>query len=139
MRENSAMITRMYSTRSGTWIFRSRSTAIDVPELVAHRGDIVQAVGVRDHLLVVRHLLAVLLEAAVQIADVRDHVDDDLAVHHQLEPEHAVRRRVLGPHADDHLLRPERTSEAGDRDRAASPVSAVSHGGVHQYGTFIPL
>jgi hypothetical protein len=44
------------------------------------------------------------LKAAVQIADMRDGFPDNLAVKPQLQPQHAVRARMLGPHVDDHLV-----------------------------------
>jgi hypothetical protein len=46
-----------------------------------------------------------LLGAAVQVADVRLDLRDDLAVGPQHQPEHAVRAGMLRPHVDEHLVR----------------------------------
>ena len=86
----------------------------DVSELAAHRRDIVHAVGIRNDLLVIGHVLAVLLEAPVEIADMGDHIHHDLTVHHEFQPEHAVCGRMLRAHADDHLFGAELTPESGD-------------------------
>src|SRR5690606_20733953 len=60
---------------------------------------VVAAVGVGND-LGVGELLRVLLEAAVEVPDVRVDVDDPLAVDPGLQPEHAVGAGVLGPHTD---------------------------------------
>ena len=57
----------------------------------------------RDHLLVELGL-AGLLDAGVQIADLRVEADDDLAVDLQHQAQNAMRGRVLRPHIDDHVL-----------------------------------
>ncbi len=62
--------------------------------VVGHRRDVVHPVGDRD-VLVVIEVLADLLEAGVQIADVRHGVDDALAVELQHQPQRRVRGRVL--------------------------------------------
>ena len=72
-------------------------------ERVAHRRAVVQAVGV-GHDAGVVHVLAVLLEAAVEVADVGAGGLDDLAVGAQLHPEHPVGGGVLRPHLEDHLV-----------------------------------
>jgi hypothetical protein len=72
-------------------------------ERVAHRRHVVHAVGVGQHPGVV-DVLGVLLEAAVQVADVGPRRAHDLAVGAQLQPEHPVGRRVLRPHVEDHLV-----------------------------------
>jgi hypothetical protein len=108
-----------------------------VPEFHAHRRHVVHPVGVRDHLLVVRHVLAVFLETPVQVADVRDDINHDFPVHDQLQPEHTVRGGMLRSHTDDHLVRPERTPQSRDRE---GPFGGSGQRGLfHQYGTFIPL
>ncbi len=71
--------------------------------LVGHRRDVVVLVDDRGDLHV-RELLAELLDRAVQVADVRRRLDDDLAVEEQVHPEHAVRRRVLRPEVQQHQL-----------------------------------
>ena len=62
--------------------------------VVGHRRDVVHPVGDRD-ILVVVEVLADLLEAAVQIADVGHRIDDALAVELQHQPQRRVRRRML--------------------------------------------
>ena len=51
-----------------------------------------------------REVLADLLGAAVQVADVRRDLGDDLAVGPQHEPQHAVRAGMLRAHVDEHLV-----------------------------------
>jgi hypothetical protein len=46
----------------------------------------------------------VFLDAGVQVADLGIDADDDLAVDLQHQAQHAVRRRVLRPHVEDHVL-----------------------------------
>ncbi len=75
-----------------------------VGEVVGGRRHVVHAVGVRD-VLEERVELEQLLGAAVEVADDRIAVDDPLAVHLQLQAQHAVRRRVLRPEVELHLLR----------------------------------
>src|SRR3989475_11291570 len=62
---------------------------------------VVQAVGVGEA-VVPRPLLAQLLEAAVEVADLDLDVDDGLAVEAEVELDGAVRRRVRRPHLDLH-------------------------------------
>ena len=66
-------------------------------------GEVVHPVRVRDE-LDRRDVLADLLGAAVQVAEVRRDLGDDLAVGAQHEPQHAVRAGVLRPHVDEHLV-----------------------------------
>ena len=58
--------------------------------------------------LVVVGVLAQLLDAAVEVAEDRVEVDDLLAVELEDDPQHAVGRRVLRPHVDEHLAVAER-------------------------------
>ena len=74
-----------------------------VAEVHVHPGQVVHPVGVRDE-LDRRDVLADLLGAAVQVAEVRRDLGDDLAVGAQHEPQHAVRAGVLRPHVDEHLV-----------------------------------
>ena len=76
---------------------------LDEAEVVRGRGDVVHAVRVRDALRI-GHVLEELLRAAVEVADDRLRVDDALAVDLQQYPQHAVRRRVLGPEVDLHFV-----------------------------------
>src|SRR5436189_241525 len=71
------------------------------PDVVQDGRGVVQAVGVREA-VVPRPLLAHLLEAAVEVADLHLHVDDGLAVEAEVELDGAVRRRVRRPHLDLH-------------------------------------
>ena len=64
--------------------------------LLVHRRDVVEAVEVAD-VLGVGPRFDQLLGAAVQQADVRVGLLDDLAVELQHQAQHAVRRRVLRP------------------------------------------
>ncbi len=74
-----------------------------VRPLAVHAGDVLGAVDDGD-VLVVRAPLGELLLGAVQVADDRDDVFDELAVEGDDEAQHAVGRRVLRPHVDDHLV-----------------------------------
>ncbi len=72
-------------------------------DVVADRVEIVLAIGPRDY-LVVLPILADLLEAAVQIADVRNAAHHRLAVELEHEAQHAVRCRMLRSDVDQHVL-----------------------------------
>jgi len=72
-----------------------------VGEIVSHRAQIVDAIRERHHLLI-KLRLARLLDAGVQVADVRRDVDDDFAVDLEHQSQHAVRRRMLRAHVEDH-------------------------------------
>src|SRR5437762_14212674 len=96
MREISPPITRMYWQRSGTVTPASFSTASEADVVQNGRG-VVQAVGVGEA-VVPRPLLAHLLEAAVEVADLDLDVDDGLAVEAEVVLDGAVRRRVRRPH-----------------------------------------
>ena len=71
--------------------------------VVVHRRQIVEAIGVAD-VLVVGEVLADLLLAAMQIAQVRDGFEHHLAVGAQDDAQHAVGGRVLRAHVDEHLF-----------------------------------
>ena len=103
MREISPPMTRMYWARSGAVMPASFSTARAKPTLFRMRRGVVQPVGVRDA-VVPRALLAHLLEAAVQVADLDVDIDDGLAVELEVELDGAVRRRMRRPHLDFHDL-----------------------------------
>src|SRR5207237_3090093 len=70
-------------------------------DVVQNGRGVVQAVGVGEA-VVPRPLLAHLLEAAVEVADLDLDVDDGLAVEAEVELDGAVRRRVRRPHLDLH-------------------------------------
>jgi hypothetical protein len=69
----------------------------DVGIVVRHRADIIQPVGMRDDLHVVEAFRQ-LLDAAMQIAEVRCGLHDSLTVQFQHHPEDAVCTRVLRAH-----------------------------------------
>ena len=75
--------------------------------LVEQRADVLERVRVADRLVVVG-VLAQLLDAAMEVAEDRVEVDDLLAVELEDDPEHAVGRRVLRAHVDEHLAVAER-------------------------------
>ena len=103
--------TRLSSTRSIR--IQSERGGISMPEelldgqrqhqLVVERRQVVHA-GDVGRPLDVGELLGRLLHAGVQVADDRLGAQHGLAVELDHESEHAVRRRVLGPHVDDHGL-----------------------------------
>ena len=103
MRCSSAMITRMRLHVGRDLDPHELLDGQRVAERVAHGGHVVHAVGVGDDAGVV-DVLGVLLEAAVQVADVRPRRAHDLAVGAQLEAQHAVGGRVLRAHVEDHLV-----------------------------------
>ena len=75
--------------------------------LAEQRADVLERVHVADGLVVVG-VLAQLLDAAVEVAEDRVEVDDLLAVELEHDPQHAVGRRVLRAHVDEHLAVAER-------------------------------
>ena len=89
--------------RGGSVQPMSFSTAMRVGDVVGERREVIQPVRV-GHELVVVHVLGDLFVAAMQVADVRRGLGDDLAVHLQDEPQHAVRGRMRRPHVEDQLL-----------------------------------
>ena len=99
----SQAITRSTVQRSVISIPISFSAASARQTLFAIGRQVVGAVGERDDLVVVP-VLAQLLEAGVQVADVRHHPDHGLAVQLHHQPEHPVGRRVLRADVDQHVL-----------------------------------
>ncbi len=71
--------------------------------LVVERRQVVHP-GAERHALHPGAVLHVLLDARVQVADAATALGDRLAVELEDEPQHAVRRRVLGAHVDDDAL-----------------------------------
>ncbi len=74
-----------------------------IAEVVVHPGEIVHPVGVVDKVLVTL-VLAGLLEAGMQIAQIGVNIDDGLAVQLDHHAQHAVGAGVVGTHVDDHVL-----------------------------------
>ena len=72
-----------------------------VRQVVHHAAEVIDAVGVRD-VGVPRLALAHLLGAAVVVADVRNRVDDLLAVQLQHDAQHAVRAGMLRAEVEEH-------------------------------------
>src|SRR5207237_6697577 len=72
-------------------------------DVVADRVQVVFAVGPADDLIVLA-VLADLLEAAMQIADVWNAPHDRLSIELQNEAKNAVRRRMLRAEVDEHVL-----------------------------------
>ena len=72
-------------------------------EVHVHRGQVVHPVGVRNP-LDGREVLAALLGAAMQVADVGFAVVDDFAVGLEEQPKDTVGRGMLRPHVDEHLV-----------------------------------
>jgi hypothetical protein len=99
--------TRMYSARRGTSTSRSLLVGRDRRPLAEQRRDVLERVDLADRLVVVR-VLDQLLDAAVEVAEDRVDVDDALAVELEDDAEHAVRRRVLRAHVQEHLAVAER-------------------------------
>lgn len=71
--------------------------------LVAHHGDVVQAIEVGQRLHV-GLVFDQFLRAAVQKTDMRIGAEDDLAVQLQNQPEHAVSGRMLRAEVKPHIL-----------------------------------
>lgn len=93
---------RITSTRCGTLIPASFSTEY-VGQVVHHPAEVVDAVGVGDETvpgLALGHLLG----AAVVVADLRDAVDDLLAVQLQDDAERAVGGRVVRAEVEEHVV-----------------------------------
>jgi hypothetical protein len=74
---------------------------------------IIQPVAIRNHLLIIRHVFGMLLEAPMEIANMRNDVNDDLPIHDDLEAQYAMSRRVLRSHIDDHFIGPEGLPSGG--------------------------
>ena len=71
--------------------------------VVVHGGQVIAAVGEGGNLLV-GEVFAVLLKAAVQVAQVGLDVGDDLAIGANAQAQYPVGAGVLGPHVQDHLF-----------------------------------
>ena len=97
-------------------------------ELVGEGGEPVVPVGQHDDLAVVADLEE-LLGAAVHVADDRLGRDDPLAVDDQLEPQDAVRRRVLRPDVEHHVGggEPRRVGCAPDADAELAGPGPLRH------------
>ena len=94
-----------------------------VAQVVAHRGEVVDAVGERDDLRIELGF-AGFFDAGVQVANVGRERDDGFAVQLDDEAEHAVCRWVLWPHVEDHRV-------VGDRVRAVRLVM------VRRFGDYV--
>jgi len=72
-------------------------------DVVADRVEVVLTIGPRDDLVVLA-IFADFLEAAMQVADVRDAADDCFAIELEDQAEDAMRGRVLRADVDEHVL-----------------------------------
>ncbi len=133
MRDSSHIIMRIHVARSGTSTSSSRSTAMRVHELV---GEVRRVVHARDvgRALHVGELLTGLLHAGVEVTDDGLDAQHVFAVELHHEPQHAVGRRVLRTHVDDHrvaeiVLRPHAAARdhelAGACGRSSCAPSSV--------------
>src|SRR5207249_11461313 len=100
-------------------------------EVHVHAGQVVHAVGVGDE-LDRRDVFADLLGAAVQVAHVRHHFGDQLAVGAQHQAQDAVRAGVLRAHVDEHLV-------GADVELDDGGVDGRGGGGGHDYSGSICL
>jgi hypothetical protein len=100
---SSETIIRSQVARGGNLEIRDFFDGQAVADVVVHRREVVVAIGV-GHKAVVGHRLADLLGAAMDVADIGARRGDDLAVGRDHHAQHAVRRRVLRPHVDFHVL-----------------------------------
>src|SRR4051812_34488434 len=74
----------------------------DPDQTIRDSGDVVEPIPVgRDHRIL--PVLGDLLHAAMQESDVAIKINDGLAIEPQDDTQHAVRRRVLRPHVENHL------------------------------------
>ena len=71
-----------------------------VGEVVSHGAEIVDAIGKRNDLLIELGL-AGLLDSGVEVADLRHDAHDSFAIDLEDKPQHAMGRRMLGPHVQD--------------------------------------
>jgi len=78
----------------------------DAGPLAEQRADVLERVEVADRLVVVG-VLAQLLDAPMQVAEDRVEIDDLLAVELEDHSEHAMGRRMLGSHVEEHLAVPQ--------------------------------
>ena len=107
IRLSSPVSTRMYSARRGHLDVEQLLERHDRRPLAEQRADVLERVDLADDVVVVA-VLAQLLDAAVEVAEDRVEVDDLLAVDLEHDPQHAVGRRVLGAHVEEHLAVAER-------------------------------
>ena len=102
--------------------------------VIGQRREVIQPIRVRDE-LVVGHVLGDLLVAAMQVTHVRFGFGDDLPIHLQPQPQHAMRGGVGGAHVQHHLFALHirqlirRTSRAGGRVAKFNVLFGA--GGVH--------
>ncbi len=74
-----------------------------IRHVVGHRREVVDAIRQRHHLLIELRL-ARLLDAGMQIANIRRQRNHRLAIDLQHQPQHAMGRRMLRTHVDDHRV-----------------------------------
>ena len=72
-----------------------------VAQIIGERTEIIDSICERHHLLI-KLRLAGLLDAGVQVTDVRHHPHHRFTINLKDQAQHAVCRRVLRPHVEDH-------------------------------------
>ena len=72
-----------------------------VAKIIRERTEIIDSICERHHLLI-KLRLAGLLDAGVQVTDVRHHPHHRFTINLKDQAQHAVCRRVLRPHVEDH-------------------------------------
>ncbi len=99
LREQHADVLRALGDFDADQLFGGQAEA----QVVRERREIVDAVGERDALRIGLRF-AGFFDAGVQVADFGLGLEDDFAIELQHHAQHAVRRRVLRPHIEDHRL-----------------------------------
>ena len=127
----------MYCARFGTSTPRSFSTTRTVRVVVRRGRDVVHPVRVGDDHRE-RLGLEELLRAAVEVADVGAGRDDPLAVDLQDEAEDAVRRRVLRPEVELHLVEPEERRPRQGRELRDGAGRRLAHESTFRFVSFGP-
>src|SRR5205085_3523674 len=93
-------------------------------DVVANRVQVVFTIGPRNDLVVLA-VLADLLEAAMEVADVRDAAHDGFAIQLEHQPEDAVGGRMLRSDVDEHVLTFELGLQRRRRLERESPATII--------------
>jgi len=93
-----------------------------IHQVVAKGVEVVHAIGKRDG-LGIGLVLAAFFNARVEISEIRNGADHVLAVQFQQDAQHAVRRRVLGSHVENHRFR--RANRCLYRRHALLPARSI--------------